>query len=144
MNTNRSSSNRALKRDSARLISALGLPLTRREAMRRCLYGTAGLLLADGWGFRSLAVTRPAKAKSVIQIWMWGGPCHIDTFDPKPEAGSKRKAGADTKRVTESVLGDLSRRVEACFDAISIADLCARADEIGVARPVTHRIVYCI
>jgi hypothetical protein len=30
-------------------------------------------------------VKKPAKA--VIQIWMWGGPAHLDTFDPKPEAG---------------------------------------------------------
>jgi hypothetical protein len=27
------------------------------------------------------------RAKSVIQIWMWGGPAHLDTFDPKPDAG---------------------------------------------------------
>ncbi|MCM8828565.1 MAG: DUF1501 domain-containing protein, partial [Candidatus Omnitrophica bacterium] len=27
------------------------------------------------------------KAKSVIQIWMWGGPSQNDTFDPKPAAG---------------------------------------------------------
>ena len=27
------------------------------------------------------------KAKSVIQLWMWGGPPQLDTFDPKPQAG---------------------------------------------------------
>ncbi|MEC9092834.1 MAG: DUF1501 domain-containing protein [Planctomycetota bacterium] len=27
-----------------------------------------------------------AKAKSVIFIFLWGGPSHLDTFDPKPEA----------------------------------------------------------
>jgi Rrf2 family transcriptional regulator, iron-sulfur cluster assembly transcription factor len=64
--------------------------------------------------------------------------------DPKLAPGSRRKPGADMRRVTEAVLEDLSRRVEACFDAISVADLCARADEIGVPRPVAHRIVYCI
>jgi hypothetical protein len=31
---------------------------------------------------------REGKAKAVIQIWLGGGPTHIDTFDPKPEAGS--------------------------------------------------------
>ena len=31
---------------------------------------------------------RPARAKAVIQLWMWGGPSHLDTFDPKPEAGN--------------------------------------------------------
>src|SRR5262249_19883227 len=27
----------------------------------------------------------PAKAKSVIFLFMVGGPSHLDTFDPKPE-----------------------------------------------------------
>ena len=29
---------------------------------------------------------RPAKAKKCILLWMQGGPSHIDTFDPKPDA----------------------------------------------------------
>jgi len=27
-----------------------------------------------------------ARAKSVLFIWLWGAPSHIDTFDPKPDA----------------------------------------------------------
>ena len=27
---------------------------------------------------------RPAK--SVIEIWLWGGPSQLETFDPKPNA----------------------------------------------------------
>lgn len=64
--------------------------------------------------------------------------------EPKSDLRSKRKAGADTKRVTESVLLDLSRRVEACFDAVSLADLCTRAEELGLTRPSAQRIVYSI
>jgi hypothetical protein len=33
------------------------------------------------------AAENKPKAKSVIQIWLWGGASQIDTFDPKPEAG---------------------------------------------------------
>lgn len=29
---------------------------------------------------------RKGKVKSVIVLWLWGGPSHIDTFDPKPNA----------------------------------------------------------
>ena len=25
-------------------------------------------------------------AKSVVEIWMWGGPSHLESFDPKPDA----------------------------------------------------------
>src|SRR5215213_5529156 len=27
-----------------------------------------------------------ARARSVIFVWLWGAPSHIDTFDPKPDA----------------------------------------------------------
>ena len=62
-------------------------PLTRREAIRLGLVGTAGLIAAHSFPSRAVAAPAAPKAKSVIQIWLWGGPCHIDTFDPKPEAG---------------------------------------------------------
>ena len=78
---------KSLADDAARLLQAVGVPLSRRDMLRRCLYGAGGLLLLNGWGTRSFAAARPGKAKSVIQIWLWGGPCHIDLFDPKPEAG---------------------------------------------------------
>ena len=28
------------------------------------------------------------QAKSVMMVWLWGGPSHIDTFDPKPQASN--------------------------------------------------------
>ena len=29
---------------------------------------------------------QPAKAKSVLLVWLWGAPSHLDLFDPKPKA----------------------------------------------------------
>ena len=60
----------------------------RRDAARRCTAARrcAGLAAA-GAARRPRRRRQPAKAKAVIQIWMWGGPSHLDTFDPKPEAG---------------------------------------------------------
>lgn len=59
---------------------------------------------------------------------------------------SQRKASPATeaRRVTEAVFRDLSARVESCFDAITIADICGRAEELGLKRPGTHRYVYVI
>ena len=42
----------------------------------------------------TLATTAPTqnpehRAKSVILLWLWGGPSHLDTFDPKPRAPSE-------------------------------------------------------
>ena len=31
---------------------------------------------------------KPAKVKNCILVWLAGGPSHVDTFDPKPEAPS--------------------------------------------------------
>src|SRR5512137_476311 len=67
--------------------------ISRREAVRRGLLGTAGLWLGDlllspVQAGQPAAPAAGAKAKAVIQIWMWGGASHLDTFDPKPEAGS--------------------------------------------------------
>ncbi|MDF1659305.1 MAG: hypothetical protein P1U58_16935, partial [Verrucomicrobiales bacterium] len=65
-----------------------GVPMSRREALRKSVYGSAGLLLMEPMGIKAASpLPRPtlnpeAPAKSVIQIWLWGGPCHIDTFDP--------------------------------------------------------------
>ena len=61
--------------------------MTRREALKRGLLGAAGLALTDPFSRQARSAHLNAKAKSVIQIWMWGGPSHLDTFDPKPEAG---------------------------------------------------------
>jgi hypothetical protein len=55
-----------------------------------------GLLSAWGFGLDDLfrlraraaadGVAKPAKVKSCILVWLAGGPSHIDTFDPKPDA----------------------------------------------------------
>ena len=29
---------------------------------------------------------RSGRVKTVILLWLWGGPSHVDTFDPKPDA----------------------------------------------------------
>jgi uncharacterized protein (DUF1501 family) len=46
--------------------------------------------LPTAWAVQGLPnaahAARPARAKSVILLWLWGGPSHLDTFDPKPDA----------------------------------------------------------
>jgi Rrf2 family protein len=50
----------------------------------------------------------------------------------------------EARRVTESVFRDLSSRVEACFDAVTVADMCSRAEQLGLRKPGAHRYVYVI
>src|SRR5215212_766592 len=54
---------------------------------RRAFLSAAAGTSLSGWLGR-LAAEAPegAKVKSCILLWMAGGPSHIDTFDPKPDA----------------------------------------------------------
>jgi hypothetical protein len=107
--------------------------ITRREAIRRALIGAAGLGLANSPALRAWAAAPPSakigKAKSVIQIWMWGGPAHLDTFDPKPEAGNDY-CGPYKKPITTNVNG------------IRIGEmlplLAQQADKYSIIRSMTH------
>ena len=57
-----------------------GLTLSRRGLLKAGLAGFGGLTLPGLLRARESG----AKAKSVILLWMAGGPSHIDTLDPKP------------------------------------------------------------
>lgn len=108
-----------------------GTPITRREAMRRTAVGAAGLALAQTIPGSGSAEPRLAKAKSVIQIWMWGGPCHIDTFDPKPDAGP-------------DYTGPLNNPIGTNVDGLRIGELlpllAKLADKYSIIRGMTHGV----
>ena len=61
---------------------------SRRKFLARAVAGASlGGASLTGWLAR-LAAAAPAgqRPKSCILLWMAGGPSHIDTFDPKPDA----------------------------------------------------------
>jgi Rrf2 family protein len=57
---------------------------------------------------------------------------------------ARGELSGEARRVTESVFRDLSTRVESCFDAVTIADICSRAEQLGLRRPGVQRYVYVI
>jgi hypothetical protein len=110
--------------------------ISRRALLRRGLCGAAGLLLGDRLARPSLAAaaepaTPSSNAKAVIQIWMWGGPSHLDTFDPKPAAGS-------------DYCGPLNHPIETNVQGIIIGELLPKlaqqADKFAIIRSMTHGI----
>ena len=85
--------------DPAAQVSHSMMPSSRREWLLRAAGGFGALPLLDllardvAAGSGSVVIpgapanatwTRPATAKSVIFLFMEGGPSHIDLFDPKP------------------------------------------------------------
>ncbi|MHC4781037.1 MAG: DUF1501 domain-containing protein [Planctomycetota bacterium] len=109
--------------------------VTRRQALKLGLAGAAGLALQPGLGALGRAWAEddspaaPAKAKSVIQIWMWGGPPHLDTFDPKPGAGN-------------DYCGPLNKDIPTAVDGIRVGQklplLAQQADKFSIIRSMTH------
>ncbi|MCA8996957.1 MAG: DUF1501 domain-containing protein [Planctomycetaceae bacterium] len=60
---------------------------SRRNFLKAGFAGMAGLTLPTLLRSRELAAAngQPSRGKSVILLWMTGGPSHIDTWDPKPD-----------------------------------------------------------
>ena len=107
------------------------LSISRRDALRRGLFGAGSLLLAGTAARPARATVRPAKAKSVIQIWMWGGPAHVDTLDPKPATGYDY-CGPFTKPIPTNVTG---------IEINELLPLLARqADKYSIIRSMTHGV----
>ena len=98
---------------------------SRRDALR--LLGASGLAAA----LPLRASTQPAKARSVIQIWMWGGPSHVDTFDPKPAAGYDY-CGPFDKPIATNVPGVQINEL--------LPELAKQADKYSLIRSMTHGI----
>jgi len=114
-----------------------GTLISRREVMRRGLFFTAGLLLADKLNLGAFAADpQPSeaptkhKAKAVIQVFLWGGMSHTDTWDPKPDAGydytGQLKAVIPTN-VSGIQIGEL------------FPELAKQADKYSIIRSMTHR-----
>ena len=104
--------------------------MSRKRFLRSAVFG-AGVLLSgfiDSKAFADVLEKKP-KAKSMIQLWMWGGPSHIDTFDPKPAAG-------------KDYTGGLSRTIDTNVPGIKINGtlplLAQQADKYAILRGMTH------
>ena len=110
--------------------------LTRRDFLRVGALGATAWLAGRFGAPLAFAAPPPAarpagKARAVIQIWMWGGPCHLDTFDPKPEAGNDY-AGPFTNPIATKADG---MRINELLPL-----LAQQADKFSVIRGMTHGI----
>src|SRR6185437_9139587 len=60
--------------------------LTRRALLQIGASSLLGLSLADLLRLRAAGSAPNGSARSVLFVWLWGGPAHLDTWDPKPAA----------------------------------------------------------
>jgi uncharacterized protein (DUF1501 family) len=111
--------------------------LNRRQLLQCGILGSAGLLLASQWlaaeteprQASASPPQKPGKAKAVIQIWLGGGPTHLDTFDPKPDAGAD---------YTGPLRGTCPTNVPGIHIGELLPELAKLADKYTLIRSFTH------
>jgi hypothetical protein len=114
--------------DARQLIAKPAGP-SRRDFLRVGVAGALGLSLPEWLRLKAFGMVAEGQAKSVIQLWMAGGPPHTDTFDPKPQAGPGFTGpfrGAIDTNVSGIRVGEL------------LPLLAQQADKYTIIRSVTH------
>ncbi|MGH7170366.1 MAG: DUF1501 domain-containing protein, partial [Gemmataceae bacterium] len=100
--------------------------VTRRNFLQAGVLGFAGLSLAD---LGRLQAAKAAKRDtSVILFWLSGGPGHMETWDPKPDAVAQFRGpfGATRTRVPGILFGEL------------LPETARVADKLAILRSVNH------
>jgi DNA-binding IscR family transcriptional regulator len=50
----------------------------------------------------------------------------------------------DGQRATDAVFAEVSQRIAECLDTVTVADVCDKADALGIRRPGAQGYVYSI
>lgn len=111
---------------SHRYSNAIG----RRDFIRGGVLGAAGLSLADYFRLAAAGDIRAARATSAIFINLSGGPSHIDTFDPKPEAPEEFRGE----------FGVIKTKVPGLELCEHLPKLAGCADKFALLRGVSHSL----
>src|SRR5208337_2418466 len=112
---------------------------SRRDFVKRL---TAGALMsASGWLEVLAARAAPARPKACILLYMAGGPSHIDTFDPKPDAPENVRG--DFKPIQTAVEGiqiseHFPRLAQRMKHAAILRGMSTGEGEHGRAQFLTH------
>src|SRR5439155_112512 len=107
------------------------LAMERRSFLKAGVLGVAGLTLGDLLRFEAQASVQdksPVRDRSVIILWMRGGPSQHETWDPKPDAPVEYRG--EFGAVTTSVPG-----IQIC----DLLPMCAKImDKWSIVRSLHH------
>jgi len=99
--------------------------ISRRDFLQVGALGIGGLTLADTLRLRAQGSTK-SSPRSVIMIWLNGGPSHIDMYDLKPDAPVEYRG--EFKPIRTNVRG---------FDICELMPLQAKiADKLALVRTI--------
>jgi hypothetical protein len=96
--------------------------LTRRSFLQAGILGVGGLGLADYFQLRADSPSRSGNDTSVILFWCSGGPGHMETWDPKPEAPAEYRGplGAIRTNLPGVLLSELMVEEARLMDRLAI------------------------
>src|SRR5262245_65316264 len=102
--------------------------VTRRSFVQAGVRGLGGLGLSDLLRLRSDGASPVVARRSVILFWLSGGPGHMETWDPKPDApgGFRGPFGSIPTSVPGVRFGEL------------LPDQARRMDRLAILRTVNH------
>src|SRR5262245_24733435 len=101
----------------------------RRDFVKIGSLGILGLNLRDYFFLRSASANSSAPDRSVILVWLSGGPPHHDTFDMKPEAPAEIRG--TFKPIRTNVSG-----IQICEH---LPQTARQADKFAIVRSMTSR-----
>jgi uncharacterized protein (DUF1501 family) len=119
-------------------------PATRREFLRVGGLGLGGLSLAQMLATHSAAAPanlRPVTGKSVIFLFLHGGPSQTETFDPKMDApaGIRSVTGEIETRLPGITFGGTFPQLAALNDKFTIVRSFKTGDAIHNIKPVVGK-----
>lgn len=138
-------------------------PVSRRDFLNQagwCLATSTVLGVTHGAPGRQEAAEGPAllprgKAEACVFIWLGGGACHIDTWDPKRKGDGKKVAGSYYDSIPTAIQGvsvcqHLSRIAPLLDRCVLLRTLhhdvvdehAAATNRLHTGRPVSGTIVY--
>lgn len=105
--------------------------LPRRSFLRASLTGLSTLGMADLLRLEATAATTgraPSHGPSIIVVWLWGGPSHMETFDLKPDAPEEYRG----------TFRPISTNVPGIAISEKLPRLARIADKYALIRSVAH------
>jgi hypothetical protein len=102
--------------------------ISRRTAIKVGFSGLLGLGLPELLRLRASGVAEK-NARSVILLWLDGGPSHLETYDPKPEAPSEYRGPWTATRTN----------VPGIYLSESMSEQAKLADKMVFLRSVHHK-----